>query len=142
MQIADIRKRVLETIAHARRVAAEHRTRVDAAGRDYDRFLEQIASPVFRQVANVLHAENHHFTVFTPSGSIRLMSDKSAEDYIELTLDTSGTEPQVLGRTSRARGRRVTEAERPIAEHRPIPELTEEDVLAFLLKELEPFVER
>lgn len=142
METADIRKRVHETIAHARRTAAARRTRADAAGRDYETFLDQVATPVFRQVANVLRVENYNFTVFTPGGSVRLMSDKAAEDYIELSLGTSEGEPQVIGHTSRARGRRILESERPIAETRAIAELTDEDVLAFLLKELEPFVER
>lgn len=142
MEIADVRKRVNATIERARRGAAERRARVDAAGHDYAKFLEQVATPVFRQVANVLRAENYFFTVFTPGGAVRLMSDRSGEDYVELSLDTSEGEPQVLGHTSRARGRRVVESEQPIAEGRPIAELTEEDVLAFLLGQLEPFVER
>ena len=68
------------------------------------------------------------------------MSDRAAEDYIELTLDTTGDEPRVMGHTSRSRGRRVMESERPIATRTPA-ELTEDDVLAFVLKELEPFVD-
>jgi hypothetical protein len=56
-------------------------------------------------------------------------------------LDTVGREPAVVGRVSHLRGRRITEAERVIAE-KPIGELTEEDVLAFFLKELERFVEK
>ena len=142
MQIADVRRRVLETIDHARRTAAERRVRVDEAGREYDLFLERIAVPLFRQVANVLRAEGYVFNMFTPSGSVRLMSDRSGEDYIELTLDTSGTEPSVLGRSSRGRGRRVIESERPIGTARPVRDLTEDDVLAFVLSELEPFVEK
>ncbi len=51
--------------------------------------------PLFRQVANVLKAEGYQFTVFTPGGSVRLMSERNAEDYIELSLDTSGDEPLV-----------------------------------------------
>ncbi len=142
MQIADVRKRVHDTIERARRSAAQRRVRIDAAGRDYEKFLEQVATPVFRQVANVLRAENYQFTVSTPGGAVRLMSDKSAGDYIELSLDTSTGEPQVLGHSSRGRGRRVIESEQPIVEDRPVAELTEEDVLAYLLRELEPFVER
>lgn len=142
MQIADIRRQIHETIERARRTAAERRARVDAAGRDYETFLEQVATPVFRQAANVLRAENYQFTVFTPGGSVRLMSDKAAQDFIELSLDTSSGDPQVLGHVSRARGRRVLESERPIVENRSITGITEEDVLAYLLKELEPFVER
>jgi hypothetical protein len=95
--------------------------------------------PLFRQVANALKAEGYAFTVFTPSGSVRLMSDRTAEDYIELTLDTSDDPPRVMGQISRTRGRRVIDTERSIG----APDaLTEEQLLDFLLKELEAFVER
>jgi hypothetical protein len=42
------------------------------------------------------------------------MSDRSADDYIELPLDTTETYPQVIGHASRGRGRRVTESETPL----------------------------
>ena len=48
----------------------------------------------------------------------------------------------VIGRTSRGRGRRVNTAERPVKESVPIDQLTEEDVLDFLVTELAPFLER
>ena len=141
MEISDVKRRLLDTIESARKAAAERRTRIDEAGREYEPFLERIAVPLFRQAANVLRAEGYPFTVFTPGGSVRLMSDRTSEDYIELMLDTSGDEPMVIGRTSRSRGRRVIEAERPIASGAPA-RLVEEDVLEFLAKELAPFVER
>jgi hypothetical protein len=141
MEISHIRQRVLETIDYAKKSAAERRTRNDRAAGEYDLFLERVAIPLFRQIANVLRTEGYLFTVFTPGGSVRLMSDRTAEDYIELTLDTAGDHPRVMGHTSRARGRRVMESERPVAEGTPA-ELTEEDVMAFTLAELEPFVER
>ena len=47
--------------------------------------------------------------------------------------------PRVMGQISRTRGRRVLDAERAIG----APDaLTEDDVLEFLLKELEAFVDR
>ncbi len=49
--------------------------------------------------------------------------------------------PVVMGHVSRTRGRRVIESERPIAD-KPVGELTEDDVLEFVLKEIAPFVER
>ena len=69
------------------------------------------------------------------------MSDRSSADFLELMLDTSGEQAVVVGHTNRSRGHRVIEAERPIASG-PVRELTEEAVLAFLLEELGPFVER
>ena len=53
------------------------------------------------------------FSLFTPGGSVRLMSDKSADDFIELVLDTTGAAPLVVGRTSRAWGR-TNVSERPL----------------------------
>jgi hypothetical protein len=141
MEISDVRKRVLETIDYSKKSAAERRERTDQAGRDYQVFLDRVAIPIFRQVANVLRAEGYVFNVFTPGGSVRLMSDRATEDYIELTLDTTEDAPRVMGHVSRSRGRRVLESERPIAARAPA-ELTEDDVIAFVLTALEPFVER
>jgi hypothetical protein len=67
------------------------------------------------------------------------MSDRSAEDFIELVLDTSGDEPSVVGHTSRSRGHRVLESEQTLGAP---GELSEEEVLEFLLKALEPLLER
>jgi hypothetical protein len=139
MEIADVRKRIHSTIEGAKQRAAERRSRGDEAARAYSTFLDTVAVPIFRQVANVLKSEGYPFSVFTPSGSVRLMSDRTAEDFVELTLDTTGDTPQVVGHTSRSRGRRVTESERAVGSPAA---LTEEGVLDFLVKELEAFVER
>jgi len=139
METSELRKRLNQTIERARRQAAERRAQSDEAGRAFESFLSATAVPLFRQVANVLRADGYQFSVFTPSGSVRLMSDRTAEDFIELTLDTAGETPQVMGHTSHSRGRRVRESERAIGAP---GELTEEVLLSYLLKELEAFVER
>jgi hypothetical protein len=139
METSDIRKRLNQTIERAKRQAADRRTRSDDAARAFETFLTTVAVPLFRQVANILRAEGYLFNVFTPSGSVRLMSDRGAEDFIDLSLDTAGDRPQVIGHASRSRGRRVLESERAIGEP---GELTEEAVLEFVLKELEAFVDR
>jgi len=141
MEISDVRRRVTSTIEAAKRRAAERRARNDESARDFGVFLERIAVPVFRQVANVLRAEGYAFRVFTPSGSVRLMSEARSEDYIEMSLDATGDTPVVMASTSLGRGRRVIESERPVGTG-PIRDLTEDDVLAFLLTELGPFVDR
>ncbi len=141
METSDVRQQVQQTIARARRDAAERRTRSDEAASAYEGFLSRIAIPLCRQIADTLKANKYPFSVMTPSGSVRLTLDKGVEDYIELTLDTSGDRPTVVGQTSRTRGRRVLTSERPIADV-PVAEITSEQVLAFLLHELAPFVER
>jgi hypothetical protein len=141
MEISEVKRRVVETIERSRRRAGERRARVDQAGRDYDEFLDRVAIPIFRQISNVLRAQGYAFTVFTPGGSVRLAADRGAQDFVELSLDTGGDEPHVVGHSSRARGHRVVESERPVAGGDPAT-LTEDDVLLFVLKELEPLVER
>jgi hypothetical protein len=141
METSLVRQRVNDTIERAKRGASERRSRNDDAARAYQPFLERVAVPVFRQVASVLKASGYGFGVFTPSGSVRLMSERTAEDFIELSLDTSGEQPVVMGHTSRARGRRVIEIEHPVGGP-AIADITETQVLDFLLRELEPFVDR
>ena len=141
MEISDVRRRVTETVERAKRSAGERRARADEAARDYETFLDSLAVPLVRQVANVLKVQGYLFGVFTPSGSVRLASEKSADDYIEISLDTSGDQPVILGHSRRARGGHIVENERPIGGP-TIGSVTEEQVLTFLLAELEPLVER
>jgi len=136
-----VRQRLNQTIDRAKRAAAARRERGDEAARAYETFLSDRAIPLFRQLAGALKASGHPFTIVTPAGSVRLASDRSAEDFIELSLDTSGDRPLVVAHTSRTRGRRVIEAEAPVSEH-AVDDISEDDLLTFVLKELEPFVER
>ena len=142
MEITEVRRRLRAAIEKARRAAEERRTRTDAAARDYQLFLEQRATPVFQQVAGALKAERYDFKVFTPASSVRLASDRSPEEFIELSLDDTSDPPAVLGRTSRGRGRRMTSTERVVGEGKALPDLSEEDVLTFLLEEITSLVER
>lgn len=141
METSDVRRRVTETIERARRLAQERRARSDAATSAFAAFRDTVAIPVCRQVAGALRAAGYPFIVNTPGGSVQLVSERSSSDYIEVTLETDGDTPSVVGRTRRTRGRRTVESERPLRAC-AIGELTEDDVLTFLLKELEPLVER
>jgi len=139
MEISDVKRRVVETIERARSQAAERRVRTDAAAREYSAFLDQTAIPIFKQIANVLRSEGFPFTVFTPGGSVRLMSDRATEDYVELVLEADDGEPVVTGHVNRSWGRRVVSSEHTMG---PPAALTEDDVLVFVLKAVEPFVGR
>lgn len=140
MEVSDVRRRLRQAMDRARRASAERRVRADAAAVSYERFLSAVATPVFRMMATALKAEGHPFTVFTPAGSLRLSSDRTPEDFIELALDTAADPPVVVTRVSRARGHRVTSIERPLRDDQPIEKLSEEDVLEFLLSEILPFL--
>ena len=140
MEVSEVKRRLRDAIARAKGGAQERRARVDAATRDYEQFLAERAVPLFHTVANALAAEGLRFKVFTPAGSVRLASDSGGEDYIELTLDTAGDPPQVIGRSSRGRGRRLVTSERPVKEGSEVAALTEDDVMSYLVDEIPPFV--
>src|SRR5437773_6110121 len=76
MEIADVKRRVIETIDRARRRAGDRRTRADAAAKSYEAFLNGTGVPIVRQVANVLRAQGYPFEVFTPAGGVRLSSER------------------------------------------------------------------
>lgn len=136
METSVVRQRVLGTLDRVKRDAKERRSRVDEAARDFEAFLEKIAIPLCRQLAQILKAEHVAFIVNTPSGAVRFASERSGDDYIELSLDTSGETPYVVGHTRHMRGSRVVDAIRPVREC-PVRELTEDHLLDFLLREIE-----
>ena len=143
MDTGDLRKRILRALDEAKNDAAFRRTEKDAAHRAYETFLETIAVPLLKQAQSVLKAERQLFTVNAPAGGAKLVSDSSAETFIEFLLDSSGPRPQVVGRVSRARGRqRVEVDERPVVAQKAIEDLTEEDLAAFLVGEIPKLVTR
>jgi hypothetical protein len=142
MEIPDIRRRVRAAIEQARRDAASRRERSDAAAHAYDEFLTRHAIPAFNALASALVAEGHRFKVHTPAGSVRLVSERSSDDFIELVLEKAEDPPVVLGRTSQGRGRRAISRERPVRDGAGPESLTDEDVVTFVLSELVPLIER
>ena len=140
MDVALIRKRLKTEIEQARRAAAERRERAKVATRAYEQFLDEIAIPAFRQVATVLRAEGIPFEVQTPSGGVRLVSDRSRDDGISLELDESQDPPAVLVSATRTWGSRVTQTERAVKERTPVERITEEDLLERLFQELRPWL--
>jgi hypothetical protein len=122
--------------------AQQKRNDAAEAERAYAGFLEQVATPIIRMLANALKAEGYPFTVSTPSGGLRLASDRGRDDYIELALDASGDKPTVVGRVRHTRGSRTLEDERPIKPGAAPQDLTEADVLSFLVNALDPWLER
>jgi hypothetical protein len=142
VETSEVRKRVQRVIERARADAAARRARADQSDRTYTRFLEAVATPVFRQFANALQVEGYSFRVFTPASGLRLSSERSPDDYIELALEPAADPALVMVRINRARGSRVSTTELPLREGCAIDELTEEDVLDALARAIPPFVER
>ena len=141
VEISVVRRRVQNAVAAARDRARRRRSETVEAQRAYQAFLQEVATPIAKQVAAVLKAEGHAVTVFTPEGGLRLASDRTRDDYVEFALDTSSERPQAIGRISRTRGSRTLAEERPIRPDTPPNALTEEDVLAFLVDAIGPWLE-
>jgi len=120
----------------------QRRQRTADAEQSYRQFLDRTATPVARQLGQALKAEGYPFTVFTPSGGVRLASDHGRDDYVELSLDTTSDPPEVVGRVSRVRGSRTLTSERTLKPGVSPSEITDEDVLAYLVESLEPWLER
>jgi hypothetical protein len=142
VETADVRRRVRLRIAEARQAAAARRADVDAAERAFAPFLTEVAAPVGRMFAQALTAEGYPFTISTPSRALRLTPERSRSDFNEIELDTALDPPQVIGRVNYTRGSRGVAIERPIRENTAVADLTQEDVLEFLVAEIGRFVEK
>ena len=142
MEVSLVRKRLKTTIDAARARAQQRRQQATEATRAYDTFLQDVAVPIARQLANALKAEGYGFAVSTPGGGVRLASERARDDFIEVRLDTSGDEPQVLARVSASRGSRVLDEEVPVKPGAAPDAISEDELLEFLLRALEPWLER
>ena len=142
MEVSHVRKRLTAAIDRARKGSQERRERAAATERAFETFLADVAVPVTRMLASALKADGYPFTVNTPGGSVRLASDKGRDDYIELALDSGADPPEVVGVIRYARGSRTVSEERPVKPGASPQAITDEDVLEFLVKALEPWLER
>jgi hypothetical protein len=138
--LTDLRRRVRQAMQDAKRKAAERRASRDAAAAAWATAVAEIVEPVSTNVAAAMTGEGLPFRLETPRGTVRLVSERSADDYIELVLDDADERdaPEVIGRTVRGRGRQsVTVVEELLG---PPSELSEDRVILFLMGALAPFV--
>ena len=139
MEVAHVRNRLKIAIDGARQRAQARRARVADAEGAFETFVT-MATPLLKQLANALRVEGQAFTLFTPEHGPRLASDRSRVDFIELTLDVSGEQPCVMARVSCSRGSRTVDEERALKPGTLPDALAEDDILAFLLDALEPWL--
>jgi hypothetical protein len=142
LEAGEVRKRLRQTIESAKREAVARRAALGDVQKAYDVFLEDQAVPVLRQVASALKAEGHVFQVLTPAGTARLQSDRVADDYLEVVLDGGRKPPTAVGRASRVHGSQLETSDQPIRDGAKVSDLTDEDVLNWVLRVILPFVER
>jgi hypothetical protein len=143
MEVSVVRQRVLDVLKQAKRTdadrRADRRAQSDQATREFETFLQRVAVPLFKQIADVLRSESYPCDVFTPGGSVRLMG-KGNDDYVELVLDTKGAAPKLLGRASHLRAGNVTQTELVLNATADISALTDDDLLGYLLSEIDALV--
>jgi hypothetical protein len=142
LEISIVRRHLQAAMAAARERARQRRERSDGAQQGYGDFLEKLAVPLARQLVNALKAEGYAFTVSTPGRGLRVSSDHGRDDFVELELRTDVDEPAVVGRIRRTRGSRTIEEEIPVKANTAPTDLTENDLLEFFLRVLEPWLER
>ena len=142
VEVSQVSRRLKIATEQARSRAQARRQRTTDAEKEYAVFLEAVATPLVRQIANALKVASMAFTVESPGGGLRLSADRGRNDFVEFALDTSGEQPQVVGRVSVTRGSRTSDEAMPIKPGASPADITEEDVLDFLLRALEPWLER
>ena len=141
MEVSQVRRHVQAALVAARERAQRRRQSVADAERGYQQFLTDMAIPIARQVANVLKAEGRSFTVSTPGGAVRLAPDRGRDEFIEITLNTEAETPVIVGHIRYARGSRTIDEERPVKPGAAPEEISEEELLDYLVRALGPWFE-
>ncbi len=140
MEVSHVNRRLKAAMEQARAQAQSRRQHTAEAEQGFAVFREQVATPVTRQMANALKVAGLPFTLATPGGGVRLPADRGRDDFIEFGLDSSGDDPQVVGLVRLTRGSRTTDETLPVKAGAAPGEITEDDVLEFLLRALEPWL--
>ena len=139
MDVAELRKRILREldrpVAGTERSGGDRRASADSSRVSFSRLLNGTIAPMLIQTASILKAEGELCQVHTPSDTARIAFNSSHEDFIEFMLDT--TPPaHVIGRCSMRRKTGTMVEDRIVGVGKGIDEITDDDVLAFLLPEL------
>lgn len=142
MEPSDVRRRLRGAIEQAKRHAADRRAVADEASRVWAERLPTAVVPAFHALQNVLNGEGYRVSVSTPGETARLSLERSAEEFVEMALDTEREPPAVVVRSTRGRGRRVISSERVVAEGPEIAELDQDVVTDVIIEEIVPLVER
>ena len=142
MDSGEIGRRIRRTLVDAKAKAVERREQTTVAGVEGQQVMRRIVIPVMKTIASVLSAESYRCSISTPNGSVRLSFDSPRDAYIEVVIDTANDPPALIGRTGRTRGSRVLSNEQVIVGHPAIGQLTEEDLVSFVQRELLLVIER
>ena len=142
LETAEVRRQLTHRLAELKKAQAQRRGASDAARAAYDSVLEREIAPTVRQFAQALKAEGFPFSVQTPASMVRMVSDRSSDNVIDIVLELGLPQPAVVLRSSFTRGRRQVDGERVLAQGQAIGALEADQVLAALLDAIEPFVER
>ena len=139
-ELTDLRRRVRQAMQDAKRNAAQRREARDEASKAWDTAVAEVVEPAATQMVAALTGEGLPFRLETPRGTIRLVSDRSKNDYIEIVLDADDERdvPEVIGRNVVGRGRQgVTLIEESLGAP---SELTDDRVTEFLLNAIGPWL--
>jgi len=138
MDVAALRKRMLRELDRpgaVKATAAERRVSGDTARQQFARLLDTTIVPLLKQTADILKAEGSLCRVHTPSDHAQLAFDRSSEDFVEIMLDTA-MPPHVIGRSSARKKSGTVVEDRIIGVGKEIDEISDEDVVGYLLPEL------
>lgn len=142
LDTAEVNRRLTHHLADLQKAAVKRRTEIDEARRQFDAVLEQEIAPTVRQLAQVLKARGFNFSVQTPAGAVRLVSERSSDDFVAIELDVTRRPPAVVAQRQYTRGRRLLDDERVLGEGPAVASVDAEQTLDVLLERLEPFLEK
>ena len=142
MDSGEIGRRLRRTLVDAKAKAVERLEQTAVADVEGQQAMRRIVIPVMKTIVSVLSAEGYRCSVSTPHESARLSFASPRDAYMVVGVNTAYDRPTLIGRTGRTRGSRVLSNEYVIVSHPAIGQLTEEDLVTFVQRELLLVIER
>ena len=142
MDSGEIGRRIRRTLVDAKAKAVERREQTTVAEVEGQQVMRRIVIPVMKTIASVLSSEGYRCSVSTPHESARLSFDSPRDANIEEDENTANHPPTGGRAPGIAPIKRVLSNEYVIVSHPTIGQLTEEDLVTFVQRELLLVIER
>lgn len=141
-EVGEVRKQLRHAIDTHKRAGAARRAESDQATKQFSTWMQLVGEPLCREFTAALRGEGYQFRLQTPQGVARISSERSPDDFLELTFDSRRTPVALVLSRSYTRGSKTFTDERVLCEGACIEAVEPQQLLAALVDDVLPLIER
>jgi hypothetical protein len=140
--VGEVRKQLKHAVDAHKRANAARRAESDEATKQFETWFQLVGEPLCREFTSALRGEGYQFRLQTPQGAARISSERSGDDYLELTFDSRRTPVALVLSRGYTRGSKTYTDERVLCEGARVDQVEPQQVLSALVEDILPLIER